>query len=53
MATKKKTIGVSMDADMAKELKSRAESMGIGTSKYVFGVLNQWLDSGNKLTLSE
>lgn len=48
-----KTIGINMNKKMADELERRANSMHISTSKYAKIILQQWLDSGNKLTLSE
>ena len=48
-----KTIGINMPAKMANELERRATSMHISKSNYVKIILKQWLDSGNKLTLSE
>ena len=47
------TIGINMTEKMADELERRAESMHISKSKYCKIILQQWLDSGNKLTLSE
>ena len=48
-----KTIGINMQAKMADELEKRAVSMQLSTSKYCKIILTQWLDSGEKLTLSE
>jgi hypothetical protein len=48
-----KTIGLNMSKDMAKTLESRAASMHISTSSYCKIILQQWIDSGKKLTLSE
>ena len=48
-----KTIGINMNAKMADDLESRAESMHLSTSKYCKIILSQWLDSGKKLNLSE
>lgn len=48
-----KTIGINMSEKLAKELGKRAESMHISTSKYCKIILADWLESGNKLTLSE
>ena len=47
------TIGINMDKKMANELEKRARSMHISKSKYCKIILQQWLDSGKKLTLSE
>jgi len=49
----KKAIGVSMKKVMADDIEDRAKSMGISTSKYIKTVLGRWLESGEKLTLSE
>lgn len=48
-----KTIGINMNKKMAGELEKRAGSMHISKSKYCKIILQQWLDSGHKLTLSE
>lgn len=48
-----KTIGLNMSKDMATTLEKRAASMHISTSSYCKIILQQWLDSGKKLTLSE
>lgn len=48
-----KTIGINMDKKMADDLDRRAKSMHISKSKYCKIILQQWLDSGKKLTLSE
>jgi hypothetical protein len=48
-----KTIGINMAMKMANDLEKRASSMHISTSKYCKIILQQWLDSGKKLTLSE
>ena len=48
-----KTIGINMTGKIATELEKRAESMHISTSKYCKIILQKWLDSGQKLTLSE
>lgn len=48
-----KTIGINMNNKIAEELEQRAQSMHISTSKYCKIILQQWLDSGKKLTLSE
>ena len=47
------TIGINMPKKMADELEKRADSMHISKSKYCKIILQQWLDSGKKLTLSE
>jgi hypothetical protein len=48
-----KTIGINMNKKMANELERRANSMHISKSNYCKIILQQWLDSGKKLTLSE
>ncbi|QHI68615.1 hypothetical protein [Tichowtungia aerotolerans] len=48
-----KTIGINMSKKMAEELENRSSSMHISKSKYCKIILQQWLDSGKKLTLSE
>jgi len=48
-----KTIGINMGKKMADDLEKRATSMYISKSKYCKIILQQWLDSGKKLTLSE
>jgi hypothetical protein len=48
-----KTIGINMCKKMAEELERRADSMHISKSKYCKIVLQQWIDSGKKLTLGE
>ncbi len=53
MKTYNKTIGVNMKAEMANAIDERAKSMQISTAKYCKIILQQWLDSGNKLTLNE
>jgi len=47
-----KTIGINMDEKMAAELEKRANSMHISKSKYCKIILQKWIDSGKKLTLS-
>ena len=58
MATNKagrgtKTIGLNMPIKVTKEFERRASSMGISTGKYCKIVLFRWLESGEKLVLSE
>jgi hypothetical protein len=48
-----KTIGINMSDKMAENLEKRARSMHISKSKYCKIILHQWIESGNKLTLSE
>ena len=48
-----KTIGINMNKKMSNELERRSSSMHISKSKYCKIILQQWLDSGKKLTLSE
>ncbi len=47
------TIGINMSKKMAADLEKRSSSMSISKSKYCKIILQQWLDSGKKLTLSE
>ncbi|HKL21259.1 MAG TPA: hypothetical protein VJ904_05600 [Tichowtungia sp.] len=48
-----KTIGINMSDKMAKEIEARAASMHLSKSRYCKIILQQWIDSGNKLILSE
>ena len=48
-----KTIGINMAQDMAEGLESRAKSMGISTGMYCKTILRKWMESGEKLQLSE
>ena len=48
-----KTIGINMPIKMAMELKRRADSMGISVGKYCKLILQRWLESGDKLSLTE
>ncbi len=48
-----KTIGINMSATMADELSDRVDSMHLSVSKYCKIILQQWIDSGNKLNLTE
>ena len=48
-----KTIGLNMPKQMADDLEARASSMHLSTSKYAKIILQQWIDSGKKLTLQE
>lgn len=48
-----KTIGINMSKKMADDLERRSSSMHISKSKYCKIILQQWLDSGKKLTLAE
>jgi hypothetical protein len=48
-----KTIGINVKQKLADELERRAASMHISKSKYVKIILQQWVDSGKKLTLGE
>ncbi len=48
-----KTIGINMCNKMADDLEKRANSMHISTGKYCRIILQQWIDSGKKLTLGE
>ncbi len=48
-----KTIGINMSKKMADDLEKRSSSMHISKSNYCKIILQQWLDSGKNLTLSE
>jgi len=48
-----KTIGINMSEEMATNLEKRAVSMHISKSKYCKIILQRWLHSDKKLTLSE
>jgi len=48
-----KTIGINMDEKIADELTERADSMHLSVSKYCKIILQQWLDSGKMLNLTE
>lgn len=48
-----KTIGINMNAEMADDLINRAESMHLSVSKYCKIVMQDWVESGNKLNLTE
>lgn len=53
MKDRKAIIGVNMKMEVATALEERAKSMHISTAKYCKIILQQWLDSGKKLTLQE
>lgn len=46
------TIDINMTLEMEDDIKARASSMQISTEKYIKIVLQQWIDSGNNLTMS-
>jgi hypothetical protein len=48
-----KVVGINMPSKMAQELERRALSMHISKSTYCKMILQQWMDSGAKLTLGE
>ena len=48
-----KTIGINMSKKMAVELDKRSSSMSLSKSKYCKIILQNWIDSGKKLKLSE
>lgn len=48
-----KTIGINMSSKMAEELIKRSDSMHLSVSKYCKIILQQWIDSGEKLNLTE
>ena len=49
---KKKTIGIQMDASLAKEIEARADNMGFSTSAYCKLLIKTHVKSGKKLTVS-
>ena len=48
-----KTIGINMKLEMADELERRAKSMPISVGSYCKIILQQWIESGEKLRLEE
>lgn len=48
-----KTIGINMRQEMADELERRAKSLNLSTGAYCMIILQQWIDSGQKLKLKE
>lgn len=48
-----KTIGINMNKKMADDLEKRSASMHISKSAYCKIILQQWIDSKQKLTLGE
>lgn len=48
-----KTMGINMNKKMAEELTARADSMHLSVSKYCKIILQEWIDSGEKVTLQE
>jgi hypothetical protein len=48
-----KTIGINMPEKRASDLEKRAASMHISKSNYCKIILQQWIDSKQKLTLGE
>ena len=48
-----KTIGINMKLEMAEELERRAASMRLSTGAYCKILLQEWINSGKKLTLKE
>ena len=48
-----KTIGLNIRTEMSSELEKRAASMHLSVSNYCKIVFQQWLESGEQLTLSE
>jgi len=49
----KKTLGLNMPNEMADALEKKAHSMHISTSRYCRIVLDNWVKSGEKLSLTE
>ncbi|MDF7806833.1 hypothetical protein P4E94_05230 [Pontiellaceae bacterium B12219] len=48
-----KIVGINLSAEMAEELTKRADSMHLSVSRYCKIILQQWIDSGKKLNLTE
>jgi len=48
-----KAIGVHLSKKMVDDLEKRSSSMHITKSNYCKIIFQQWLDSGNKLTVTE
>jgi hypothetical protein len=48
-----KTIGINMELERITELETRAKSMELPTGKYCKIILQRFLDSGEKLSLTE
>ena len=48
-----KTIGINMQKAMAEELIARSDSMHLSVSKYCKIILQEWMDSGNRMNLTE
>jgi len=53
MAEKEIRMGVNMPDEMAAELEKRAGKTHLSTAAYCRFILQQWLDSGEKLMLCE
>lgn len=49
----KKTIGVPFSYPKHNDIEARAKSLKISKGKYVAIVMDEWLASGKKLTMSE
>lgn len=50
---KRKTIGINMSKELADQLEERANSMHLSTSKYCKIIFTNWLESGQKMQLTE
>ena len=48
-----KVLGINMPVTMEKELTARAKRMRISKSNYCKIILQDWIASGKKLTISE
>lgn len=53
MTGKEIRMGVNMPDQMAEELEKRAAKTHLSTASYCRSVLQQWLESGEKLMLCE
>jgi len=53
MTEKEIRMGVNMPDEMAAELEKRASKTHLSTASYCRFILQQWLDSGEKLMLCE
>lgn len=48
-----KTIGINMEKERAAEIEARSKKMGISAGKFCKTILYRFLDSGEKLTITE
>ena len=47
------TVGINMQKKTSAELSKRAKAMSLSKSAYCNIILQQWIDSGKRLTISE